>query len=136
MKYRKVLAAALSLTIISGVCSCGKNNSSSEKTPEIVGNTKIASNEEKNTTEDFDAVGDKKPIIQLKRQQQFLQNQAIQKLHQLLLKALSPEETLQLLHLKKHPQLLPLILPVQEEIISNLPEETHLSVQQGTLHQE
>ena len=60
MKYRKVLAAALSLTIISGVCSCGKNNSSSEKTPEIVGNTEIASNEEKNTTEDSNAVGDKK----------------------------------------------------------------------------
>lgn len=60
MKYRKVLAAALSLTIISGVCSCGKNSSSSEKTPEIVGNTEITSGEEKNTTEDSDAVGDKK----------------------------------------------------------------------------
>lgn len=60
MKYRKVLAAALSLAIISGVCSCGKNSSSSEKAPEIAGNTEIISEEEKNTDEDSDKTGDKK----------------------------------------------------------------------------
>lgn len=60
MKYRKVLAAALSLAIISGVCSCGKNSSSSEKAPEIAGNTEIISEEEKNTDEDSDKIGDKK----------------------------------------------------------------------------
>ncbi len=60
MKYRKVLAAALSLAIISGVCSCGKNSSSSEKAPEIAGNTEIVSEKEKNTDEDSDKTGDKK----------------------------------------------------------------------------
>lgn len=54
MKYKKILAAALSLAIISGVCSCGKNGSSSEKTPEIAGNTEVVSGEEKNTAEDSD----------------------------------------------------------------------------------
>lgn len=54
MKYRKILSAALSLMIVSGVCSCGKNSGSSKKTPEIIGNTETISGEKENSSENSD----------------------------------------------------------------------------------
>jgi hypothetical protein rflaF_13697 len=55
MKYKKILSAILSIMVLSGVCSCGKDSgNSSEKAPEIVGNNEIVSSEKDNDSENPD----------------------------------------------------------------------------------